>query len=552
MNLESKHITSSQASVTRILEQMSLRPFVRYLVYAAAFIFFFALILLPPVLGILLEIKSLGEIYTFPNLLDRAHSAIVWSFITAFTVSILDLVAGLPLAWFIVRSKSKLINIVDTLSDIPFLIPTAALGYSSLLFWSRSNGISSLFGGNSLVSPGFLLVLLLHFTFSFPVIVRVMVGELLGYEETYEFAARTLGAQPFTAVRTITLPMLKPALIASFLLSFSRSLSETGATVMVAGTFENGPVFIHNMKSEGLKGPLVYVSSILILTSITVFFLIRLLGPRLKLPIRKVWPNLERKLSSPFSVKIRDGVTLLIFLLFVIAPSLFICLPLGAALFDGTLGLALTASGPWKDFWSSMILSYSIGFIATLTNILTGLPIAIAIARWKFGKATPFIDALVNIPIVVPSVALGVSLSFFWSGLGLIPEFWVLVLSHTTITYTYFVRSMAAAIESIPLEMEEVASTLGASPLMIFRKIILPLTKYSVFSGAILVFTRSVSETGAAVAVSKTLKTAPVLIVEWVKGGLIPESTQALAIGFLLLASFLTLLILRVTVRGRR
>jgi len=254
-------------------------------------------------------------------------------------------------------------------------------------------------------------------------------------------------------------------------------------------------------------------------------------------------------------LKIRDLTALSVFLFFVMIPSLFISLPMVNALFDGTLISALSGSKPWGDFWYSMFISYSIGFIATLTNILTGLPIAIAIARKKLGGATPILDALINIPIVVPSIALGVSLGFFWEGLGLIPEFWVLVLSHITITYTYFVMSMTAAIEGILPEIEEVASTLGAQPFTIFRRIILPLTKYSIFSGAVLVFTRSVGETGAAKAVSRSIKTAPVLLVEWIKGTEplpISPSTRALGIGFLILASFITLLILRVTVRGKK
>jgi len=537
-----------------VLEEISSKPLIKYLVYSSSIIFFLTLILLPPIFGIFLSLNYVNEIYADPELLARANSAIIWSFITALSVSSLDLIAGLPLAWFIVRSKSRLINIIDTLADIPFLVPTAALGYSILLFWSEPEGISSLLGINSIVPPGFTLVALLHFTFSFPVIVRVMVGELLGYKEVYEIAARSLGAHPFTAVRTITLPLLKPGLIASFLLALSRSLSETGATVMVAGTFENGPVFIYNNKD--LKGALVYVSSILILTSILVFFMIRLLAPKIRLPIRRAWPNLERRLSSSVSIRFRDSITLGVFFLLVIAPSLFIALPMMEALFDGTLSSALSARDPWDDFWRSMLLSYEIGFIATIMNILTGLPIAIAISRRKLKRATPLLDALVNIPIVVPSIALGVSLRFFWENVGFIPEFWMLVLSHATITYTYFVRSMAAAIEGIPIEMEEVASTLGARPLTIFRRITLPLTKYSIFSGAVLVFTRSVGETGAAKAVSRELKTAPVLIVEWVKGsgaaGMISPSTRALGIGFLILASFLTLLILRLVIRERR
>jgi len=535
------------------LDALSSKSSVRALVYVSSLVFFFALVLLPPIAGILQKSSHIGEIFATPDLLARANSAIAWSFITALTVSVLDLAAALPLAWFIVRSKSRLINVIDTLADIPFIIPTAALGFSALLFWSKPGGVASLFGREMFVSPGFYLVLLLHFAFSYPVIVRVMVGELLGYKEVYEVAAKTLGAPPFTAVRTVTLPLLKPALIASFLLSFARSLSETGATVIAAGAFENGPVFIFN--NTGVEGVLAYVSSLLILTSVAVFFLIRLVAPKLRLPIKRAFPSFERELSSKASVRLRDTVTLAVFLFIVIIPSLFVALPMANALFDGTLNTALTGSRPWNAFWRSMLLSYSIGFIATLANIITGLPIAILIARRKLGNATPILDALVDIPIIVPSIALGVSLSFFWGSSGLISQFWVLVFSHATITYTYFVKSMSAAIESLTPETEEVASTLGAKPFTIFRRITLPLTKYSVFSGAVLVFTRSVGETGAAKAVVGTATewyTAPVLLVNWIRDPETPLSQSALSVGFLILASFLILVMLRLIVRGKR
>ncbi|MEM2914324.1 MAG: ABC transporter permease subunit, partial [Candidatus Bathyarchaeia archaeon] len=145
-------------------------------------------------------------------------------------------------------------------------------------------------------------------------------------------------------------------------------------------------------------------------------------------------------------------------------------------------------------------------------------------------------------------------LRFFWGSSGFLPEFWILALSHTTITYTYFVKSMAAAIESISPEMEEVASTLGAKPFTIFRRLTLPLTKYSVFSGAVLVFTRAVGETGAAKAVVRTkeLYTSPILLVDWIVGGKATLSQSALGIGFLIFTSFLSLLILRFIVRGKR
>ena len=128
---------------------------------------------------------------------------------------------------------------------------------------------------------------------------------------------------------------------------------------------------------------------------------------------------------------------------------------------------------------------------------------AILIARKTFGKLpSAILDTLINIPIIVPSIALGVSLKFFWQGVSGIPEFLLLVFAHLAITYPYFVRSMSAAMERINIEMEEASRTLGAKPFTVFRTIVLPLTKYSILSGAIIVFTRSVSETGATLAVA--------------------------------------------------
>ncbi len=92
--------------------------------------------------------------------------------------------------------------------------------------------------------------MLLHFTFSFPVVVRIMVGAMLDYKMEYERASRTLGAPPLTASRTVTFPIIKPSLLAAFSLAFARSLSETGATFIVAGAFMNGPVFLQTVSNE--------------------------------------------------------------------------------------------------------------------------------------------------------------------------------------------------------------------------------------------------------------------------------------------------------------
>jgi len=543
-------VSASHSIASRLLlnlERLSAKTTTTKVVYSTAILFFLLIVITPAIAGIIVQLFSIPRLSMSAEIWVKMRQAVIWSFVIGLSVSSLDVLAGIPVAWLIVRRRGRLTTILDSLVDIPFVVPTVALGFSILEFWSNGGGIAQFFGSPYAVPPGAVLIALLHFAFSFPVIVRVMVGEFLNYRETYEVAARTLGASAFTAVRTVTLPILRPGILAAFLLALARSLSETGATIIVAGTFETGTVFIYDAHASNLTSAVVIASLVMIVSSLVVFALIKLLAPRIRVAPLKVWPNLERKLSKPPTVALRNSVSLIVFLLFVLLPCLFIALPAIQAASSGTVTEALSGIGPWKAFWSSMFLSYLVAVLATLVNIVSGLPLAILIARNRFGtRLAKIIDALVDLPIVVPSLALGVSLNFFWQNVSALPEFWVIVLAHTTITYSYFVRTMAASIQGIAPELEDAATTLGGLPLRVFRRITLPLTKYSLLSGAILVFTRSVDETGATSAVAVTLKTAPILLVSWIRGTVsVTPAERALGVGFLVATSFLALVFLR-------
>jgi ABC-type sulfate transport system permease component len=317
--------TNSHSILSRLLlglERFSARTTTTKAVYTVAIVFFLLIVIIPAVAGIVVQMFTLPNLTLNAEVATRMRQAVMWSFVIGLTVSGLDVLAGIPVAWLIVRRRGKLTTILDSLADIPFVVPTVALGFSILEFWSNGGGISQLFGSSYAVPPGAMLIALLHFAFSFPVIVRVMVGELLNYRETYEVAARTLGASAFTAVRTVTMPILRPGILAAFLLALARSLSETGATIVVAGTFETGTVFISDARGAHLTSAVVMASLIMIVSSLVVFALIKLLAPRIRVVPLRVWPNLERKLSeSPF-VSVRNGVSLTVFLLFVLLPCL--------------------------------------------------------------------------------------------------------------------------------------------------------------------------------------------------------------------------------------
>jgi thiamine transport system permease protein len=327
-------------------------------------------------------------------------------------------------------------------------------------------------------------------------------------------------------------------------------------------------VFLQNISNQfragaisqaSYEGATVFASIILIAVSLVIFALIRLLGQRIKLPFGHGLPVFEKKLSYKKAAWARNTVALAVFIIIVLIPSLFVALPAFQAVVTGTtLTDVFTGSGIWTSYWQSIFLSYGLGAVVTVLGIILGIPMAILISRRTFGKLpSDILDSLINIPIIVPSIALGVSLRFFWQGIPGIPDFLLLVFAHLAITYPYFVRSMSAALERINIDMEEAAKTLGAKPFTVFKTIVLPLSKYSILSGAIIVFTRSVSETGATLAVTSTLQTAPVLVVNWVnslRGVIAPIEgvnalTVGLACGILILLSFIILLVLRLFTR---
>ncbi len=268
-----------------------------------------------------------------PALMNTALGAISNSLLSRLIVAALDLLAGVPLAWLITRGKSRWLSVLDTLLIFPLLCQQPLWVTLFCCFGVQAAEYLH-FLVTRLISPGWLLVMLLHFTFSFPVVVRVIVGAMLDYKMEYERASRTLGAPPLTASRTVTFPIIKPSLIAAFSLAFARSLSETGATFIVAGlVFQNGPVFIQNL-SNGLKagtisqatyeGGTVFASLILIVVSLVIFALIRVLGQKLTLPFGKGLPVFEKKLSYKKAAWSRNSIALFVFIVIVLIPSLFV------------------------------------------------------------------------------------------------------------------------------------------------------------------------------------------------------------------------------------
>ena len=129
----------------------------------------------------------------------------------------------------------------------------------------------------------------------------------------------------------------------------------------------------------------------------------------MKLPFGHGLVGFEKKLSYKKGTLTRNGIALAVFFFLVLIPSMFVALPAFQAIATGsTFVEVVTASGIWASFWQSLGLSYVLAAIVTVLGIALGLPMAILISRKTFGNWPSIIlDTLINVPIIVPSIALG-------------------------------------------------------------------------------------------------------------------------------------------------
>lgn len=178
---------------------------------------------------------------------------------------------AIPSVYLIERHRFG--RIIRSILRIPLIVPTSALGLSVLLLWGP--------GGLKLVNPGIWLIILTHIVFSVPVVVEPTIAAFEGSEiSMYEGAARTLGATPYDAAETVSLPMLKRGILAGVILSFTHSLGETGATFLVMGGDVTVPPLVVNMVEAYAIPAALFASTYLIALALVLLLIFRMVTKR--------------------------------------------------------------------------------------------------------------------------------------------------------------------------------------------------------------------------------------------------------------------------------
>ncbi|MBS7287519.1 MAG: ABC transporter permease subunit [Candidatus Freyarchaeota archaeon] len=198
--------------------------------------------------------------YSTANVNRNFVESLMNSLLVATTVTVIGLGVGVPAGFFLARKNITGITILDTLTNVPLIVPSSALGFAVYLLWGSSKGLS-------LVAPGLWLIILTHIIFTTPYVIRSVYAQLMNYDVSLEEAARVLGASPVRAFTTVTLPVIRPGVISGAILAFTRSLGETGATLVVMGPVQTVPVLIVDLVEQHLWPAAAFAASILMLVS---------------------------------------------------------------------------------------------------------------------------------------------------------------------------------------------------------------------------------------------------------------------------------------------
>ncbi|OUM99107.1 MAG: hypothetical protein BAA04_06500 [Firmicutes bacterium ZCTH02-B6] len=143
----------------------------------------------------------------------------------------------------------------------------------------------------------------------------------------------------------------------------------------------------------------------------------------------------------------------------------------------------------------ALITSFSVSVPATLIGVAVSIPLGLAMTRYQF-RAKGLVQQMISLPIVVPGVALGLAYLQMVNSTFLrnVHPLAILIAVHTIIVIPYAARPIIAGFQALDRTLEEASATLGATPGVTFRKVVLPLLTSSVLSGAVLGFSRSLND----------------------------------------------------------
>ena len=232
--------------------------------------------------------------------------------------------------------------------------------------------------------------------------------------------------------------------------------------------------------------------------------------------------------------------------------SIMVLLPIAAV-------VSRSLEDGWQSFWDAIsseqaVAAMELTFFASLAvvviNAVFGTIIAWVLVRDEFpGKR--YVNMIIDLPFALPTIVAGLTLLALYGDTGVLGISGVqatrvgVVMALLFVTLPFVVRAVQPTLIELDQDMEEAAASLGAGPLTIFRRVVLPNLTPAITAGAALAFARAIGEFGSLILISNNIpfktEVASVFIFKQVEAG---NETAAASVSVVLLAVSVAVLLL--------
>ncbi|HEX7000415.1 MAG TPA: iron ABC transporter permease [Trueperaceae bacterium] len=435
-----------------------------------------------------------------------------------------SLVGGF-LAWLVVLTDIPGRKLIGTLASLPFVIPSFAIALAWQVFFrnERVGGTVGIFTELGMAVPdwlawGFMPIVVVLITHYFSLSYLLISAGLTSVGAEMIEAAELTGAGRTRILRSITLPVILPSILAGGLLAFAEGVGNfaTPALLGLPVRFHTLSTRLYGMISTGQveRG---YVLSILLIVIAAAllwagnryvsgrrsYATITGKGSRTRRFAlgRWKWPLFGVAITIGTFTTILPGIALLFSSLSLKKGSMLSGLTLHYWFGTSDPSIAQGQAGVLRNpqVLSALGTTVALGLAVALAAVVVGLLLGYATSRLRGGWLGDLIGQLAYLPILIPGIALGAAyIALFGQSIGPLPAlygtFALLVIAGAAYNLPFSSQAGSAAMRQVSGELEEAARITGARLTRRLRDIFVPLTAPGLIAGGVLVFVKMVRD----------------------------------------------------------
>lgn len=218
--------------------------------------------------------------------LDEAYVKEVWgAFLTTFNAATLSttflILTGVPLGYLLSRYEFRFRSLVESVINIPFLLPHSVAGIFILITYGSKGPVGEFLANLGMrVEDSFWGIIAAMAFVSAPILINTVRDGFTSIERDIEYVARSLGAGPLTVFLEVSLPLASRSIVTGCLLSWARAVSEVGALLIVAYYPKTINILVIEWFNTYGLSMAIALTIPLILLSILLFLLVRKVAGR--------------------------------------------------------------------------------------------------------------------------------------------------------------------------------------------------------------------------------------------------------------------------------